>query len=225
MEMPELPEAPKNDGDAGSSESPDDSTMLSYRHLQMISVFATLLVAVSAIGLSVWQGVEMRRHNRLSVLPYISNASLMLSEDSTYRYLAQIENTGLGPAVFERILVYESGAGPDDEPVLKLDEPGDRVSLYTKDAFSRGLEKLPFDPDQFTAPLRQGYMLQSGETLSFYRGAVTLSAVDSTLGFPPRRMRDAISTHSYVVCYCSVYGEDCQSVSLGADPPASPCRN
>lgn len=67
-------------------------------------------------------------------------------------------------------------------------------------------------------------MLQSGETLSFYRGQVDRSTVDTTLGFPPRRLRDALSTHSYVVCYCSVYGEDCRSASLGAAPPPSPCR-
>jgi hypothetical protein len=33
-----------------------------------------------------------------------------------------------------------------------------------------------------------------------------------------------VSQYSFVVCYCSVYGEDCDQEHIGAEPPPDACR-
>jgi hypothetical protein len=63
MEIPDPPDVPDDPppwSEAASSDRP---------WLQILSNYATILIAVSAVVLSVWEGCEMRQHNRLSVLP------------------------------------------------------------------------------------------------------------------------------------------------------------
>ena len=52
--------------------APDDKSGSSslQQRLQITSTIVTLCVALLAIGLTVWQGYETRRHNRLTVQPY-----------------------------------------------------------------------------------------------------------------------------------------------------------
>jgi len=66
-DIPDSGEPPPPDEIDSASEE-DEGRSMRYR-LQIASNLVTLLVAVSAIGLSVWEGCEARRHNRLAVLP------------------------------------------------------------------------------------------------------------------------------------------------------------
>ena len=61
-----------------------------------ISAFMTTLIAVTAVVISVGEGIETRRHNRLSVKPVLSvfkNGSTSDQDIGLY-----LENNGTGPA-------------------------------------------------------------------------------------------------------------------------------
>lgn len=67
--------------------------------LLRLQPLVTLIIAVAAIGLAVWEGVESRRHNRLTVKPRIAG-EIHAGRDGAGEYVTlSIESTGLGPAV------------------------------------------------------------------------------------------------------------------------------
>lgn len=77
---------------------------------QTLANVLTIIVALAAIGLSIWESFENRRHNRLSVLPQLEpiQYSLNVPGDTMYvRYGAR--NTGLGPAVLQNFVVFRNG--------------------------------------------------------------------------------------------------------------------
>ena len=92
--------------------------------LETIANILTAAVAIAAILLSVWEGMENRRHNRLSVLPHldanelsIRNASpvtndgfpFLQNKDSLYAISYLLENSGLGPAVIKTSWCLRAG--------------------------------------------------------------------------------------------------------------------
>lgn len=234
MDMPELPESP-DDNAAGE---PEASTGLFSRYrLQLISTLATLLVAVSAVSLSVWEGLEMRRHNRLSVLPNLEARARQLTlepgetietgtarqtfDDSTYVLELLVRNSGLGPAVFERARLFQAGAS---RPMAQTNEDGDAISVFTPDSLGPQVRAVFPVVNAFYGALQQGFMLRAGATEPFLQASIPAASVPDTVGYPPGRMLDLIGQYSFVVCYCSVYGEACDQAHFGADPPENACR-
>ena len=180
----------------------------------------------------------MRRHNRLAVLPNLdANARNLVVEagatvtmggqprtvdqqQSTRR--VSVSNTGLGPAVVQKALVFPAGAPRGAAPVAETQADGESVSLYSIDALLARLQAQyqAQYPDMllFTGAIVQGAMLQAGDALTFYEVAIpTASVPDTTAGW--RVVRDRVDQYSFVICYCSVYGEDCDQEHIGADPP------
>lgn len=106
---------------------------------RVVSVAATV-IALAALLLSVWSGLESRRHNRISVTPKLALEIETETERVTRRtYLAtelhgssgsaelRLYNSGLGPAVLERMEVHvdgqkmaEDGAGGLRQAVAQL---------------------------------------------------------------------------------------------------------
>jgi hypothetical protein len=80
---------------------------------------AAVFVAALALGVSIWEGVASRRHNRLSVRP----ALVMLSHMHGRRELCVLlRNAGFGPAVIQSFLVEVLG---DDGRPVTLTNPLD----------------------------------------------------------------------------------------------------
>ena len=78
--------------------------------LSRLQSLLTLVIAVVAIGLAVWEGAESRRHNRLTVKPKVAGA-INTGRDNRGEYVTMsIESTGLGPAVINTFRVYFDGA-------------------------------------------------------------------------------------------------------------------
>ena len=105
----------------------------------------TILVALSAIALTVWEGMENRLHNRLSVLPHLQDAGSTMrggAEDSTYTLTYALANTGLGPAVLQNILVFRDG-----EPVFNAVQSGGNINF--SDILAE-LQELPFHVSSLT---------------------------------------------------------------------------
>jgi len=238
MDMPELPESPDDASVDGSSEGTEPSSgPFSRYRLQLISTLATLLVAVSAVGLSVWEGLEMRQHNRLSVLPNLEIETRQLTlepgaeidlegtqdtiEDTTFALQIAVENSGLGPAVFERVLLYRANAS---SPMMQADENGEAINLYGPDSLRAQIRAAFPEFGAFYGALQQGFMLRPGASEPFLQANIPAASVPDTAGYPPGRVLDMISRYSFVVCYCSVYGEDCDVAHIGAEPPANACR-
>jgi len=230
MDLAEAPTSSSDEGDPGSGNT-------SGSWLQILANYATLLVAVSAVTLSVWQGYEMRKHNRLSVLPNVDVVVKQLSlekgeevelggtsETVTERtsYLGiKIENTGLGPAVFEKAKLFRAGA---DTVLYQTSEKGEVLNIYRADSFAEQTRRLFPEMSRFSGSIRQGVMMKAGETQPFLQAGIPASSIPDTLdGNPRRRLRALISRYSFVGCYCSVYGENCDHVSVGAKPPSDPC--
>jgi hypothetical protein len=223
----------EDDAPSGAAEASEAESWLASDHVQALANVLTVVVALAAIGLSVWQGYESRMSNRLAVVPNLDPSStttgLTPSIDSEYFPIVSdlgidsvgvvsytLENSGLGPAVIQNFLVFKGGKKIYD---AKGEEDAD-----WEGGIRRDLEKLPFETvSLLQKPYGPGDMLSAGEVHSFLSVPVSASAFTDTSvfdGFPPLAVRDSVlGQRSFVYCYCSVYEEDCDQVHLGADPP------
>ena len=240
MDIPDIPDPPEPPESGQASEragdTSDEADGSTLRHrLQLASNFVTLLVAVSAITLSVWEGCEMRRHNRLAVLPNLDAGERNVSveaggtvnvggesrtvdeELATRRVL--LRNTGLGPAVIRKALVFPAGASRGAKPLVETQADDETISLFDADSLVSRLQAAYPRMILFTGGVAQGEMLQAGNERTFYYSAIPRAFVpDSTQGW--RVVRDRVAQYSFVICYCSVYGEDCDQEHIGAEPPS-----
>ena len=190
----------------------------------------TALVALAAILLSVWEGIENRRHNRLSVFPHlepveatygsatpIDNEYFLLPSDmdSLYAVGYALENSGLGPAVLNNVLIFE-----DEEKVF---DSAQLDSTYDFQEVKRDLARLPFAVTFLHNGYSAGDMLRAGEVHHYMTVAIPFAAVnrDTLNQSPPDIVQtNVLEKRSFVFCYCSVYQEDCGMTYLGAAPPA-----
>jgi hypothetical protein len=188
--------------------------------------------------LSVWEGCETRQHNRLSVLPNLDAGVKQLSlekgevvdlggteetmAERTHYLEIRVENSGLGPAVFEKAQLFRAGA---DTVLYETQEEGDVLNIYRAEPLVRRIRATFPDAARFTGALEQGIMMKAGGAQPFLQMGIRASTVPDTLSVSPqRRLLKMIGQYSFVVCYCSVYGEDCDQEHIGADPPPAACR-
>lgn len=228
--IPDPPEA------APSDESHSNSLQ---QRLQIISTIVTLCVALLAIGLTVWQGYEMRRHNRLTVQPYLKVNAVANFGNGGVETTYSLESTGLGPAVYSKILVYDRDSESPSEPI-RVSGPDEEIisPMVGTDFFGRFAAAESLAIGYTNAPLRHRYVHPTGEEVIFLSVRMSGSGsdgesrsthggfFDNKLESALSQLRDSLSTKSYVVCYCSVYGDNCGQVSLVGDPPRDDiCRN
>lgn len=230
MDLVETPDPPPEDTET-------DAESASGSWLQILANYATLLVAVSAVVLSVWQGYEMRKHNRLSVLPNLDYAGANLSlekgdeaqyggkletmTEGSYVWRAGVKNTGLGPAVFEKALLYRAG---EDTILYETEEEEDAVSVRDADSLGIRIRRQFPGMENLWGSFEQGSLVKAGNKQFLYEAIIPSSAVSDTLDTSPLvRVREMFEQYSFVVCYCSVYGEDCDQAYIGAPPPDGAC--
>lgn len=70
---------------------------------ESIVAWASIAIALSALGVAIWQGYLMRKHNRLSLRPHLTFKQ-MLSEANP-QFSLELQNNGLGPAIIKRFQV------------------------------------------------------------------------------------------------------------------------
>lgn len=221
MDLPDLPESQSGPPSASESARQDEEKRSFYQQLQVVTTFVTLIVAVTAIALSVWEGYETRLNNRLSVQPFLEGTNEIRRNDSTYSFTALVSSDGLGPAVYKKAMIFDRQADPergpvaattDDEPVISL---GDATGLRERWA-ETGLPR-----QGFFGYFRQGTMQRPGDEKTFF--SYNLDALETradTTQTPYSRVREVLYTYSVVICYCSVYGDSCGQAHL-LGPPAS----
>src|SRR3990172_12584537 len=87
---------------------------------QVIAGISTTIIALCALALSIWQGMQTRRHNRLSFRPHLTTWTNRDAEKGFYRI--ELINNGIGPALIEEFLVKVDGkviSGLGTEPIEK----------------------------------------------------------------------------------------------------------
>lgn len=74
-----------------------------------------IITATIALGVGVWENVQMREHNRLSVTPHLQLTAEFrtVEADSVDQGIIRVTNEGVGPAVIDRVEVVVTG--PDGE--------------------------------------------------------------------------------------------------------------
>lgn len=68
--------------------------------------YLAVFVAILALLVSLYEGYEIRKHNRLSLRPLIDSKTFV-KEDDYFR--VEIKNAGLGPAVFKSFTITANG--------------------------------------------------------------------------------------------------------------------
>lgn len=172
----------------------------------------TLVIALTAIGLAVWEGLENRRHNRLSVQPRIGG-DIQPGSDGQREFLRLgIENNGLGPAVLTAYRVYidgelqdtagDFGTGRWQAVAAALDLEGDSATQMNARGFSAG------------------YYLPAGEAATVFEVIRPMRAP----GDSAPALFDLLDRLAIQFCYCSIYGSDCGEITLTtSDAAPQPC--
>lgn len=114
----------------------------------LLPSFVAILVAIAAIAVSIWQGMETRKHNRLSVKPKLQ---FIFRADPQGDASIILTNDGLGPATIKNFDILLDGKPVSDSRVMSIASLPDHI----------GLKGVPFTFDPILAiTLRSGAQLK-----------------------------------------------------------------
>ncbi len=74
---------------------------------EMITGVASLVIALCALVFSIWQGFQVRKHNKMAFRPHLSSWSH--SQHDKDVYIVELLNNGLGPAVIKNFTIKVDG--------------------------------------------------------------------------------------------------------------------
>lgn len=78
---------------------------MSKKKTQDVSYLA-MFIAVLALLVSIYEGYEIRKHNRLSLKPFL-DSSIYMEQNKLFKI--QLKNEGLGTAIVEDFSIYANG--------------------------------------------------------------------------------------------------------------------
>ena len=79
-----------------------------------LAAVAATFTALVAVVVAIWDNVETRKHNRLSVLPYIVLDHVRNDSGLVTRGTVQMSNAGVGPALLHGLeITFRTEAGTD----------------------------------------------------------------------------------------------------------------
>lgn len=148
--------------------------------------FAAIVVAVAAIGVSVWQGRDNRKHNMLSVKPKLQ---IVFRADPKSGAEIVVTNDGLGPATITDFKVLLDGELLDESPLQAIFQLVEKM----------GMDTIPFNLDPI-----HSMTIRAGNQLHILKiekqDGVDLSSIISTLV-------DYVNRTDLEITYESMYGE------------------
>ncbi len=129
---------------------------------QAIIGISSVVIAICAIVVSIWHGVQTRKHNKLSCKPHLTTWTH--SDKGKAYYSVELINNGLGPALIEKFTVKVDGEvipGERTEPIEKAIEllfPGLNYHKLYKSFVAKGYSMAANDKRtiiaiQFSSPL------------------------------------------------------------------------
>lgn len=175
------------------SAPPNSDSLL--RRLQPV---LTLIIAITAIGLATWEGLENRRHNRLTVQPRL-DASIGAGREGSTEYVRMVvESSGLGPAVIKDFRIYLNGVMQDSSQTSS-GSPWDNVIKAVSTEGSQ-INARAFGRGHYFPPGREYVLFEARRPTGSSGGGTSFTGLLDQLAIQ--------------VCYCSVYGTNCDEVVL-----------
>ena len=148
---------------------------------------SSVIIAVCALLLSVWQGYLARRHNRLSVLPHLVSEKLAKSQEGFFSFV--LVNNGLGPAVIRSFKVSVDGSIIEGGSMSKIEAAVKELPLNQK-----------FEP--IYNDLGAGYVVASGEKTTI----LELKFIEYDPNQWPS-INEALNRMELIISYESFYGD------------------
>ena len=166
--------------------------------------YLALFVAVLVLFLTVWQGYETRQHNRISVVPKLDFDINVQSSSNNKSISYYVESTGLGPVKIVDFAVFYKYKG-------KVTQSKD-FDYLMKDL--RGLnDKLKFNLDLASSDIDVGSFMAPGVHEVLFK-----AKVESDTGVSDEINKHVRDTLDIVICYCSVYDDQCGQAQF-SNPP------
>lgn len=94
---------------------------------------SAILIALASMIVTIWQGLEERKHNRLSVRPKLE---ISYAYQSGVGYYFSLENKGLGPANIINMTVYWDNEPIPETGVKAIDAITDSLQAYFTISYS-----------------------------------------------------------------------------------------
>jgi hypothetical protein len=88
--------------------------------VELLTLVATAVIALAALGLAIYEGRELRQHNRLSVRPLFTE-SIRISP-AHERMCLLLENHGLGPAIIKEWKLIVDGKSCKELGILRWEQ-------------------------------------------------------------------------------------------------------
>lgn len=151
--------------------------------------YAIIAIAILALIATIWQGVENRRHYRVSMRPHLMLSSGYFEEFDNFAI--KISNGGLGPAIIKSFALIVDG------------NPLDGSKLSSWDSVIAQLELSGFDYKARTMPAE--HVIISGKSVILIRTKTPLNS-NSTQEYY-EGMSQAFERLEIQVRYDSFYGE------------------
>jgi hypothetical protein len=159
----------------------------------IVSAAATV-IALAALGLSVYEAMLSRQHDRLSVRPLL-DSELHVSS-ARERFCLVVINNGLGPAIIKKWQLLVDGKPYRDLGITRWEQLTAHLKLSQPVSYSY------FEPNSILAP-------EESEELIGYTVAVYSQE-------EANRFREAIRRLAIVIEYESMYGESFNFEFLGS---------
>lgn len=160
---------------------------------EVIIAAASCVIALIALVVAIWQGVVMRRHNRMTVTPHLRIDSRL----GAVPIVISLSNRGVGPAVVTEVSIYAHEAA--------IGHAMEQLNSALKFAGASGIKCACLLP-------RVGEFIAVGETVDLL---VYPECTDDEL----RRLNEALPRVNFRVRYASIYGDKHE---LTYAPKASP---
>ncbi|MBN2258603.1 MAG: hypothetical protein JW704_12440 [Anaerolineaceae bacterium] len=93
------------------------NTILDFIRNNLVDVLATF-IAFLALLLTIWEGLENRKNNRLSTQPILSIVEKWNDSDHLYKLI--LTNDGFGPAIIDKIVYHFASASYHVDDIQKL---------------------------------------------------------------------------------------------------------
>lgn len=111
---------------------------------EKITQLSVVVIAISAVAVSLWQGHMTQKHNKLSVRPYFDITVMRYGKlDSLHDFSVQLSNEGYGTAIIKEFVITAHGKehinwGPALKEMGTLDRLDGTHNLTNGDVFASG---------------------------------------------------------------------------------------
>lgn len=184
--------------------SPDERRGRWAISAESITAASAVVAALIALAVGVWENVQERRHNRLSVFPsveLVAEVRPAAAPDSVTRASVRLMNNGVGPAIIDTVLLVLRGGDGEERAYTTWEAARPVLDAWGVRLGSR-------------AELGEGTVLGVGNEFRL----VTFELPDSVPGAAVRRFDELLHRLGIVVVYRSIYG-DVHRSTLGEDAP------